>query len=137
MKTTIPKSVFLCVSLALLLTGCGAGEQDAAVSEKDNIVVHVEQKLTEDKATVAEASAVAVATEENYDAHPGKGLHDTNCISCHDSAAYTREDRKISDFPKLLAQVHRCDANLGSRLFDEELAQVADYLNKAYYKYEK
>ncbi|CAA6817001.1 MAG: Unknown protein [uncultured Thiotrichaceae bacterium] len=90
---------------------------------------------TGSKSTQAEVSTRQTAV--SIDSHPGKSLHDSSCISCHDSAVYTREDRKIGDFPKLLAQVKRCDANLGSRLFDEEIAQVAEYLNQAYYQYDK
>lgn len=67
--------------------------------------------------------------------HPGKLLHDANCISCHDAAVYTREDRRISDFAMLQMQVKRCDANLGSRLSAEELQQVTAYLNQAYYNF--
>ena len=36
---------------------------------------------------------------------------------------------------QLLAQVRRCDANLGTRLFDEDMEQVADYLNQAFYHF--
>lgn len=67
----------------------------------------------------------------------GKALHDANCISCHDAKVYTRVERKVLDYTQLAAQVKRCDANLGSRLFDEDLAQITDYLNQTYYKYPK
>ena len=97
-----------------------------------------------DKATpkTEEQAAKPVVTTSNaqpneFDAHPGKALHDANCISCHDAKVYTRADRKILDYTQLTAQVKRCDANLGSRLFDEDLAQITDYLNQAYYKYSK
>lgn len=116
-------TISTCLLVSIFLAGCGEKDQPAQ-TEAD----------TSGKSTKAEVTTqVAV----NTDTHPGKALHDANCISCHDSAVYTREGRKIGDFPKLLAQVKRCDANLGSRLFDEEIEQVADYLNQAYYKYEK
>ncbi|QLQ30416.1 MAG: cytochrome c [Candidatus Thiothrix singaporensis] len=65
------------------------------------------------------------------------GLHDANCISCHDSGVYTRADHKMQDYAMLSAQVRRCDANLGARLFDEDLDKVTDYLNDTYYHFAK
>lgn len=112
---------FLAVSSSLLavmlLAGCGGSERG------------------ENQSSGSAAKKAATQVASNTDVHPGKALHDSNCISCHDATAYTREDRKIADFPQLLAQVKRCDANLGSRLFDEEIKQVVGYLNQAYYKY--
>ena len=65
----------------------------------------------------------------------GKAIHDKNCISCHDSSVYTRLERRMNHYPELLAQVRRCDANLSTRLFDEEIQQVALYLNQTYYQF--
>ncbi len=123
MKNPSFLTVSICLLAGILLAGCG--EKDEPAQTKVD---------TGSKSTKAEFSTQSAV---NIDSHPGKSLHDSSCISCHDSAVYTREDRKIGDFPKLLAQVKRCDANLGSRLFDEEIAQVADYLNQAYYQYDK
>ncbi|MEZ5536097.1 MAG: cytochrome c [Thiolinea sp.] len=122
---------------SVLLIGCGdknesAQPQTQTATEADTAVNTNTEAKTDQVAGKAKAATVA-----DLDVHPGKSLHASNCISCHDSGVYTREDRKINDFPKLLAQVRRCDANLGSRLFDEEIEQVADYLNQAYYKFGK
>lgn len=111
---------FVIACLSFFLAACGDKKEPSA------------------EASTQEAKPVAgtiVAT--GIDAHPGKILHDSNCISCHDAKVYTRVDRKVLDFTQLAAQVRRCDANLGSRLFDEDLAQITDYLNQAYYKYPK
>jgi hypothetical protein len=43
----------------------------------------------------------------------------------------------MTDFTMLSAQVRRCDANLGSKLFDEDMNKIADYLNETYYKFPK
>jgi mono/diheme cytochrome c family protein len=119
--------------VALLLAGCGGRDESAQAEQKTDEVAQAQA----DTAAAGEAVKAATTSVADLDAHPGKALHDANCISCHDSAVYSREDRKIGDFPKLLAQVRRCDANLGSRLFDEDIEQVADYLNQAYYKFEQ
>ena len=106
-----------------LLTACG----DKASTEQ----IASKEPAQATKQTPSSSSAVGL------DAHPGKVLHDANCISCHDAKVYTRVEHKVLDFNQLAAQVKRCDANLGSRLFDEDLAQITDYLNQAYYKYPK
>lgn len=95
------------------------------------------EQSTETAAKESKPVAGSTVVATGIDAHPGKILHDSNCISCHDAKVYTRADRKVLDFTQLSAQVRRCDANLGSRLFDEDLAQITDYLNQAYYKYPK
>ncbi|MGB0846338.1 MAG: c-type cytochrome [Thiolinea sp.] len=135
MKITTFAGMISVLLLPMLLIGCNDKEKKTpVVANADTTPAAV---IEDEQKTDIQPEAPAVEVVENYDAHPGKALHDANCISCHDTGVYTREDRKIGDFPKLLAQVKRCDANLGSRLFDEEIEQVADYLNKAHYKYEK
>ena len=37
--------------------------------------------------------------------------------------------------PALESQVARCDANLGTQLFPEELALLAEHLNMSFYKF--
>ena len=135
MKITTFTGMISVLLLPMLLIGCNDKEKKTpVVANADTTPTAV---IEDEQKTDIQPEAPAVEVVENYDAHPGKALHDANCISCHDTGVYTRKDRKIGDFPKLLAQVKRCDANLGSRLFDEEIEQVADYLNKAHYKYEK
>lgn len=85
----------------------------------------------------AEQAATDTAQVPAAEMNSGKAIHDANCISCHDSGVYTRADHKMQDFTQLAAQVRRCDANLGTRLFDEDLVKVTEYLNDTYYKFEK
>lgn len=59
------------------------------------------------------------------------------CSSCHDERVYTRPDRRIQNRRQLEAQVRRCDANIGTRLFDEDLAALVDYLDQQYYHFGK
>ena len=81
--------------------------------------------------------AGAPASIADANAHPGKAIHDANCISCHDTGKYTRADRLISDFNQLSARVRVCDANLGAKLSDKDLSSVTDYLNETFYKFPK
>lgn len=108
----------------------------SACSEKEEAKPEVSSKQTE-QAEVAKAQPEDTTKVTELAQHAGKKIHDANCISCHDSSVYTREERRVQDFPKLLAQVRLCDANLGTSLFDEDIEQVADYLNQAYYQFKK
>lgn len=65
----------------------------------------------------------------------GKELHMQNCTGCHDSSAYTRSNRKVNSLPRLGTQVRMCRDNLGITWFDDEVADVIDYLNKDFYKF--
>ena len=79
---------------------------------------------------VAGVSPMAVA----FDA---AAYHDATCTRCHGSEVYTRDDRRVTSYPALEAQVARCDANLGTKLFPDDLALLVDYMNSAYYRFEK
>ena len=58
-----------------------------------------------------------------------------SCSSCHDSSVYTRDNRRVRSLGQLHSQVRRCDQNLGTGLFDDEIKIVADYLNQQYYRF--
>jgi cytochrome c553 len=69
------------------------------------------------------------------DAANGQSLHDDNCVRCHDSQVYTRADRRVTSLQALDTQVRRCDSTLGTTWFDEDIADVVQYLNENYYKF--
>ena len=64
-------------------------------------------------------------------------FHATNCTRCHDSGVYTRDNRRVTSYPALQTQVARCDANLGTQLFPDDLTLLVDHLNGNYYKFVK
>ena len=70
------------------------------------------------------------------DAVRGKQLHDANCVRCHDSGVYTRADRRIQSMDALHKQVARCELTLELKWFDEDRADVAAYLNDAFYRFQ-
>ncbi len=127
MKLFTPLMLAIAVS-AVSLAGCGEKQTDttavpAAAKPMDQAI---------------SPSAPPQATEPaSAGGHPGKAIHDANCISCHDSGVYSRADHKMTDFAMLSAQVRRCDANLSTKLFDEDMDKIADYLNETYYKFPK
>lgn len=63
-------------------------------------------------------------------------FHQSNCMSCHGTEVYTRDDRRINSLSALEAQVARCDANLSTKLFPQELDSVVEYLNTSYYNFD-
>jgi len=65
----------------------------------------------------------------------GKTLHTANCVGCHQQEVYTRKDRRITSLDSLRSQVARCEANLGLKMFPEDIDAVTDYLNASYYKF--
>ncbi|MFO1304870.1 MAG: hypothetical protein U1F54_14140 [Burkholderiales bacterium] len=101
-------------------------------------------------ATLAAALAVTLATPlhaqqgkafAHADAKAGKALADRDCVACHAqkfkpaSAIYTRDDRRVTTAPQLLAQVQRCNTELGAGYFPEDEENVAAFLNDTYYKF--
>lgn len=77
------------------------------------------------------AGNAAAATNPEH----GKALLEERCTKCHDSSVYTREDRFITSKEALTKQVSRCSINTGAQWFDEDIADVVDYLNATYYKF--
>lgn len=68
--------------------------------------------------------------------HPGKALHEqANCMECHAAKPY--DANKSDTYPKLLARVQGCSDNFNTGFFEDEVEQLADYLNNEYYHHEK
>ncbi len=66
----------------------------------------------------------------------GKKLFtNSKCNQCHGTEVFTRPDRKVKDLKSLESQVRRCDSNLNTNWFDDEIIDVTAYLNKQYYKF--
>ncbi|MBF0152581.1 MAG: cytochrome c [Magnetococcales bacterium] len=76
------------------------------------------------------------------DAEKGRALHDKSCLECHAAKfsgdphrIYTRADHKKKNRKELAAMVAFCNQNVGTRWFDEEIADVVEYLDKGFYKF--
>lgn len=64
----------------------------------------------------------------------GQLLYESNCLSCHLAKAGWREKRLVNDWASMKAELTRWQVNLGLRWSDEQVEQVAWYLNRRYYK---
>jgi len=69
------------------------------------------------------------------DIQHGKKLHDQYCMKCHDNSVYTRKNHFVTDKAALAKQVNRCKLNVGAQWFDEDVADVVNYLNTTFYKF--
>ena len=94
--------------------------------------------------TLATSLAHAADPFPQGDPVAGKALVEKNCVSCHagmlggdGSKIYTRPDHKVKSASALLAQVRSCNTNLDVKMFEDEELNVASYLNKTYYKFDK
>ena len=84
----------------------------------------------------------AAAPAQAADVAAGKKLHAEHCVACHTSLMdgepsrmYTREERKVDSRQALKSRVRQCELSLGLQWFDDDIADVAAYLNEQYYKF--
>lgn len=82
------------------------------------------------------------ASVQAADAQAGEKLHAKNCVACHASMTgnapdtlYTRKQRKVTSREGLTKQVRRCEQSLGLRWFDDDIENVAAYLNAKFYRF--
>lgn len=69
------------------------------------------------------------------DAERGKILYETRCKLCHTSSVHQRKERDVRSYQRLQAQVRRWSAEAGGSWSDEDIDDVALYLNQRYYKF--
>lgn len=129
--------------MAMLATGCNStnADKEATNTEIPNIENASTATAPVAVSTVPQATETAPITEpepKTVEAEAtGEMLHEAHCTSCHGTEVYTRTDRKVSSYAQLVSQVARCDANIGSQLFEEDQTKIANYLNDNFYKFEK
>ncbi len=63
----------------------------------------------------------------------GELLYMTHCNACHTSEIHWREQKLATDWSSLIAQVRRWQAGIGLSWSEEEIADVALYLNTRHY----
>ncbi len=92
-------------------------------------------------AILVAAAALPVAA---IDLEAGEELYSENCIHCHSSRMggehslmYTRKDRRIKNKSGLQQMVQFCANQINLQWFDEDVDDVAAYLNKNYYHFTK
>lgn len=83
------------------------------------------------------AAATGILPLQAQAADPGRGelLYDTHCIACHSAQVHWRDQRLVEDWSTLTAQVRRWQSTVGLNWNDQDIAAVAEYLNKLYYRF--
>lgn len=69
------------------------------------------------------------------DADRGRALYELRCGNCHSESVHGRKARVAKDFNDVRAWVVRWTANLKLAWTQEEIDDVALYLNGTYYRY--
>jgi len=75
------------------------------------------------------------ATAADPDIKKGKALLEENCYGCHGEDVYVREKRIVTSYPKLLKRVQFCSLQRNLTWFDEDIENVAAYLNTEFYHF--
>lgn len=65
----------------------------------------------------------------------GEKLHNENCFKCHDTSVYTRKNRLIHTLGDLKNRVRFCESNNGLNWNDQQIGDVAAYLDKNFYRF--
>ena len=92
-----------------------------------------------DKLPISEEASKILSppvAEEETSEERGKELHNNNCVSsCHSPNLYVDKNHKVKDFAHLNTFVQMCATNLDKSWFEEDVADVSNYLNTEYYKF--
>ncbi len=78
------------------------------------------------------ALSATLSASEDFDA---AAYHQAQCTGCHDTSVYTRANRRVNSLARLESQVRMCDANLGKKLFDDDITALVNYLNDNFYHF--
>jgi mono/diheme cytochrome c family protein len=65
----------------------------------------------------------------------GELLYLTHCIGCHTTQIHWRDNRIAKDWPSLKLQVNRWQKETGLLWSEQEVADVAHYLNVVHYQF--
>lgn len=91
-------------------------------------------------ALLCAATAATATPFPQGDAQTGQKLFaQYKCSSCHaamlggdGSTMFTRADRKVTNVPQLIEQMHFCTGNLGIKLTPQDEQHLGAYLNRYY-----
>lgn len=65
----------------------------------------------------------------------GQTLHNEDCLVCHDSSVYTRENRRVQTLEDLMTRVNLCQEDVGAEWNEIQLDDVVAYLNELFYNF--
>jgi len=71
------------------------------------------------------------------DAEHGKKLYEKSCGGCHDTKVHTRPNRIVHTYEDLVNRIRFCDTAAKANFSEDDIYDVADYLNDNFYKFIK
>ena len=77
----------------------------------------------------------AGAEQPTRDASRGELLYTTHCIACHTTQVHWREKKLATDWRSLQSEVRRWQGASGLGWSNQDIAEVARYLNALHYHY--
>jgi len=83
------------------------------------------------------AGAVPLRAQSPGQSAPSRGelLYETHCVACHTKQIHWRDRKLATDWASLSQQVRRWQGNSGLHWSDEEIDEVARYLNARIYRF--
>lgn len=76
-----------------------------------------------------------VAARTPTDVRRGELLYSTHCIGCHTAQLHWRDKKAASNWASLKAEVERWQKTSGLGWREEDVTDVARYLNALYYRF--
>ena len=73
--------------------------------------------------------------EPTHDPTRGELLYTTHCIACHNTQVHWRDKKLVTDRASLRSAVRHWQGFSGLGWTDDDVAEVARYLNALYYHY--
>jgi mono/diheme cytochrome c family protein len=102
----------------------------ASLQEKNMLAIPIFVLFLAALASLAQAEAPPLGN-----AARGELLYATHCIACHSDQVHWRDKKIATDWPNLQSEVERWQGLSGLRWNPQDIADVARYLNTAYYHY--
>ena len=81
------------------------------------------------------AGFAGAQTQTAPDASRGELLYTTHCITCHTAQVHRREKKIVSGLASLQSEVRRWQALVGLGWSNDDIAEVARYLNALHYRF--
>jgi mono/diheme cytochrome c family protein len=80
-------------------------------------------------------SAIVAGQDTRTGESRGELLYSTYCIGCHTTQVHWRDKKLATDWTSLKNQVRRWQSNTGLGLGEDDVAAIARYLNRLYYRF--
>ena len=78
---------------------------------------------------------VGAEVPQTREASRGELLYSVHCIACHTAQVHWREKKLVTDWASLHSEVRRWQGLSGLGWSNEDIAEVARYLNVLHYRY--